>query len=310
MIQQQAGQQPPTIESAVESDHQAPKAAPKPSAYQRFSVLQRLEHILLLVSFTVLGVTGLPQKFSAQPWAVTMISAMGGIETTRIIHRGSAVILLVVTIYHFIAVAYRIYVERVAMTMLPGWQDVKDALQTLGYNIGVYKLAAKMGRYTFGEKVEYWAVIWGTVIMAITGFMLWNPIATTSFLPGEFIPAAKAAHGGEAILAVLSILTWHLYNVHIKHLNKSMFTGEISRHEMVEEHPLELAQIEAGRTRPEPDAETRRRRMRTFVPFALVVSAALLVGLYLFVAYEQTAIPTLPADNTEVFVPQTPTAVP
>ncbi len=306
MIQQHAGQQSP----ATESDRKAAQAAPKPSAYQRFSVLQRLEHILLLVSFTVLGLTGLPQKFSAQPWAMTMISAMGGIETTRIIHRASAVILLVVTIYHFIAVAYRIYVERVAMTMLPGWQDVKDALQTLGYNIGVYKLAAKMGRYTFGEKVEYWAVIWGTVIMAITGFMLWNPIATTAFLPGEFIPAAKAAHGGEAILAVLSILTWHLYNVHLKHLNKSMFTGEISRHEMVEEHPLELAQIEAGQIRPGPDAETRRRRMRTFVPFALVLSAALLLGLVLFVAYEQTAIPTIPADNTEVFVPAPPTAEP
>ena len=90
-------------------------------------------------------------------------------------------ILLAVTIYHFVAVAYRIYVKRVAMTMLPGWQDVKDALQTLGHNIGLFKMAPKMGRYTFGEKVEYWAVIWGTVIMAITGFMLWNPIATTSF---------------------------------------------------------------------------------------------------------------------------------
>ena len=307
MIQQQAGQQAPTLED----DRQAVKAAPKPSAYHRFNPLQRFEHILLLVSFTVLALTGLPQKFSAQPWADTMIAAMGGIETTRIIHRDAAFILLLVTIYHFIAVAYRVYVERVSMTMLPGWQDVKDALQTLGYNIGVYKVAAKMGRYTFGEKVEYWAVIWGTVLMAITGFMLWNPIATTAFLPGEFIPAAKAAHGGEAILAVLSILTWHLYNVHIKHFNKSMFTGEISRHEMVEEHPLELAQIETGRTRPAPDEATRRRRMRTFVPFAVVLSVALLVGLYFFVAYEQTAIPTIPADNTEVFVPAaTATAAP
>ena len=60
---------------------------PQASAYQRFNVFQRLEHILLLVSFTVLGVTGLPQKYSAQPWATTMIGAMGGIETTRLIHR-------------------------------------------------------------------------------------------------------------------------------------------------------------------------------------------------------------------------------
>ncbi len=307
MIQQQVAQQQ---EQAPESAQSAMHVSPKPHAYQRFNVFQRLEHILLLVSFTVLGVTGLPQKYSAQPWATTMIGAMGGIETTRLIHRYAAVILLAVTIYHFVAVAYRIYVKRVAMTMLPGWQDVKDALQTLGHNIGLFKLAPKMGRYTFGEKVEYWAVIWGTVIMAITGFMLWNPIATTSFLPGEFIPAAKAAHGGEALLAVLSIITWHFYNVHLKHFNKSMFTGDISRHEMVEEHPQELAQIEAGRTSLAPDAAAQRRRMRVFVPFAVALSLALLLGLYLFVAYEQTAIRTIPTENIEAFVPAAPNPVP
>ena len=82
MIQQQAGQQPP----ALENDRQAVQAAPKPAAYHRFNSLQRLEHILLLVSFTVLALTGLSQKYSAQPWADTMIAAIGGIETTRIIH--------------------------------------------------------------------------------------------------------------------------------------------------------------------------------------------------------------------------------
>ena len=82
-------------------------------------------------------------------------------------------------------------------------------------------------RYTFGEKVEYWSVVWGTVIMAVTGFMMWNPISTLRFLPGEAIPAAKAAHGGEAVLAVLAIIIWHFYHVHIKTFNKSMFTGKL-----------------------------------------------------------------------------------
>lgn len=307
MIQQQVGQQQNSLPA---TEHKAGGLGAKAAAYFRFSTLQRLEHILLLVSFTVLSITGLPQKFSNQPWAAAMIAAFGGIETTRIIHRYAAFILLAVTIYHFIAVAYRIYVRRVELTMLPSMQDMKDALQALGHNVGIFKLPPKMGRYTFGEKVEYWAVIWGTVVMAITGFMLWNPIATTAFLPGEFIPAAKAAHGGEAILAVLSILTWHFYNVHLKHFNKSMFTGKISRHEMVEEHALELSQIETGKTRPAPDDETQRRRMRVFVPFAAVVSIVLLIGLYFFVAYEQTAIPTVPTENVNVFVPATPTVIP
>lgn len=280
------------------------------AAYRRFNVFQRAEHILLLISFSVLAFTGIPQKFSSLPWASTMIGYMGGIEPTRVIHHWSAVILLAVTIYHFIAVAYRVFVKRVSMTMLPGWPDAKDALRTLGYNVGIYKTPPKMGRYTYGEKVEYWAVIWGTLIMAITGFILWNPIATTAFLPGEFIPAAKAAHGGEAILAVLSILTWHFYNVHLKHFNKSMFTGDISQHEMVEEHPLELAQIEAGHLQGVPDTTTMAQRMRVFVPVAAALAILMLLGLYFFVTYEQTAIAVAPVSTIQVFVPATPTVQP
>ncbi|MCZ7666212.1 MAG: hypothetical protein M5U34_02700 [Chloroflexi bacterium] len=59
------------------------------------------------------------------------------------------------------------------------------------------------------KKIEYWAVIWGTAVMILTGFTLWNPIAITQFLPGQFIPAAKTAHSAEALLAVLSIVVWH-----------------------------------------------------------------------------------------------------
>jgi len=283
---------------------------PKNAWYLRFNQWQRLEHITLIVSFTVLAVTGLPQKYSSQAWASTMIGGMGGIEATRLIHHAAAVILLIGTIYHFTAVSYKIFVKRVAMTMLPSFQDAKDGLQNLAYNVGIAKRLPQMGRYTFGEKVEYWAVVWGTVIMAITGFMLWNPIATTTVLPGQFIPAAKAAHGGEALLAVLSILTWHVYNVHLKHFNKSMFTGKLERHAMEAEHPLELAAFEAGVRRPEPDAVTLRQRMRVFVPVAAVLSVALLVGLYFFVTYEQTAITTVLTQKTEIFTPLTPTAQP
>ncbi|HAJ36916.1 MAG TPA: cytochrome C [Chloroflexi bacterium] len=273
--------------------------------YDRFNLFQRIEHGVLLVSFTVLAITGLPQMFSLQPWAVFMIAALGGIETVRIIHRAAAVLLIVGTIYHFVAVSYRIFVRRVAMTMLPGWQDVRDGLQALGYNVGLVKTPPRMGRYNFGEKIEYWAVIWGTVVMVLTGFMLWNPIATTTFLPGQFIPAAKAAHGGEALLAVLSIITWHFYNVHVKRFNRSMFTGKISHEEMEEEHALELEAL-TRRERSEPDPEGVQRRQRLFTPVAAVITTALLIGLYFFVTYEQTAITTVPRQQVDVFTPLTP----
>lgn len=281
---------------------------PPRKEYYRFDRFQRVEHLLLIVSFTTLAVTGLPQMYSLQPWASFLILGMGGIEFVRVLHRLAAVVLILGSIFHFVALAYRLLVRRVALTLLPGWQDLRDGLQALGHNLGLVRQPPRMGRYNFGEKVEYWAVIWGTVVMVLTGFMLWNPIATTSLLPGAFIPAAKAAHGGEALLAVLSILTWHFYNVHVKRFNRSMFTGYISHAEMEEEHALELEAIEQGRAERGTDAAALRRRQRIFVPVAAAITGLLLVGLYFFVTYEQTAIATVPRQQVEVFVPATPVA--
>jgi formate dehydrogenase gamma subunit len=275
----------------------------EPQYYIRFNRWQRLEHLVLLTSFTVLGLTGIPQLFATSGWGPTLIGWMGGIEFIRIVHRVAAVVLMLGTIYHGGVVTYRVFVERVRLTMMPGWKDVTDAFQSLSYNLGFSKDPPRMGRYTFGEKAEYWAVIWGTVVMIVTGFMLWNPIATTRFLPGEFIPVAKVAHGGEGLLAVLSIVVWHMYHVHVKSFNRSMFTGRISRHEMEEEHPLELEEIEQGIADRPVDPDLMRRRRLIFAPVAVVISAVLLTGLYIFVTFEQTAITTVPRQSIEVFVP-------
>jgi cytochrome b subunit of formate dehydrogenase len=278
----------------------------KQKTYPRFDLGQRIEHAVLLISFTTLAVTGLPQKFADASWAQIMVQLMGGIETIRIIHRVAAVVLMLGSIYHGGIVTYKVAVKRVHLTMLPGWGDVKDAFQQFFYNLGWKKSLPQMGRYTFAEKAEYWSLVWGTVMMIITGFMLWNPIATTKLLPGEFIPAAKAAHGAEAVLAVLAIVTWHVYHVHLKFFNKSMFTGRIDHHAMEEEHPLELARIESGRTEPPVDPAALRRRQRIFIPIAAVITLVLLAGLYIFVTFEETAIETVPRQNVEIFTPATP----
>lgn len=180
------------------------------------------------------------------------------------------------------------------------------------YNLGLGKKRPQMGRYTFEEKAEYWAFVWGTVIMAITGFLMWNPIAATRILPGQFIPAAKAAHGGEAVLAVLAIIVWHMYGVHIKRFNKSMFTGRQTEEEMLHEHPLELADIKAGVAQNPVDPATLRKRQRLYFPIAAVLAGVMLVGIYGFVTGEETALTTIPPqpDQPEVFVPLTPTPLP
>jgi len=151
-----------------------------------------------------------------------------------------------------------------------------------------------MGRYNCKEKMEYWALVWGLVVMALTGFMMWNPILTSKILPGQFIPAAKAAHSAETILAVLAILLWHFYNVHLRGWNWSMLTGKLSHTEMEEEYAGELDKIDAGQDPLTISPRQYKRRMNVFVPLSIVVSSSLMLGLYKVATFEQTALITLP----------------
>ncbi|HZW02652.1 MAG TPA: cytochrome b/b6 domain-containing protein, partial [Anaerolineaceae bacterium] len=199
-----------------------------PESYNRFQIAQRIEHIVLILSFTILALTGLPQKYPLSPISQGIVGALGGIEAIRIIHRVAATIFVLESVYHLVYVGYMLFVKRRQASMVPTLDDGKDAIQSISYNLGLTKQEPKMPRFNFAEKMEYWAMLWGLLVMAVTGFMLWNPIATARILPGEFIPAAKVAHGGEAILAVLAIIIWHFYNVHIRTFNKSMFTGKLS----------------------------------------------------------------------------------
>jgi cytochrome b subunit of formate dehydrogenase/mono/diheme cytochrome c family protein len=278
------------------------------SYVNRFNLAQRIEHIVLIVSFTTLALTGLPQKYPLAGVSQAMVNLLGGIEAVRIIHRIAATLFILEAVYHVVFVGYHLIVRRTRATMLPGIKDGKDAIDSLRYNFGLSKKAPKMPRFNFMEKMEYWAMIWGLLLMGVTGFMLWNPIATARILPGQFIPAAKVAHGGEAVLAVLAIILWHFYHVHIKQFNKSMFTGKMTRHEMIEEHGEELEMIERGQTHVEPTREVARKRLMLFAPFAAVLTLVMLVALYVFVTYEETALAYVPpAEEVEAFVPQTPT---
>ena len=261
--------------------------------FPRFTSVQRVEHALLILSFTTLAVTGMPQKFASAAISELVIRLLGGIEIVRIVHRWAAALLMLQTIYHLADVAYRALVLRSRLSMLPRYWDLIDAWQAVRYNLGLAPARPKMRRFTFEEKVEYWSLIWGTVLMILTGFMLWNPIAAARFLPGQFIPAAQAAHGAEAVLAVLAIVIWHGYSVHVRHFNRSMWTGYLDEETMREEHALELEEIQTGRAPAPPDTAAVARGRRIFLPVAAVVGLALLYGVYVFVTFEQTAIATL-----------------
>lgn len=287
-------------------------APAQPRVYVRFALADRVQHLLMLLSFTTLAITGLVQEFALNPVSLFIIRLWGGVDNIRQTHHAAAILLILVGIYHLIGVGYKVFVLRQRLTMLPSLQDVKDAWMAFTYNIGLGKTRPQMGRYTFEEKAEYWALVWGVVIMAITGFMMWNPLTTVKFLPGEFIPAAKAAHGAEAVLAVLAIIVWHMYGVHLRRFNKAMWTGRQTEEEMLHEHPLELADIKAGEAGQTPQPAALRKRQRIYYPVAAVLGVAMLFGVYGFVNGEQTAITTIPpqANAVPVYAPQTPTPLP
>jgi formate dehydrogenase subunit gamma len=281
--------------------------------YERFPLARRIEHVTMLLSFSTLGLTGLVQKYALSSISQFLVNAMGGIENVRAVHHFAAIILMFGTMYHIIVLGYNLYVLRMSVSMLPVFQDAKDALQALMYNIGFGKSRPQMGRFTFEEKAEYWAFVWGTVVMGLTGFLMWNPITAAKFLPGEFIPAAKAAHGGEAVLAVLAIILWHMYGVHIKFFNKAMWTGKLTEEQMLHEHPLELADIKAGIANRRPSPELIRKRQKIYFPIASILTIGMLAGIYGFINGEDTALKTVPPQDSqqvEVYVHQTPTARP
>lgn len=243
----------------------------EPEWFLRFNVSQRLQHAILAVSFVALVVTGIPQKYPDWPLATWTIEQLGGIESSRLIHRSFAVAFVALSVYHILEIGFLAFRGRLRPTMVPNLKDVLDALAMLRYSLGLAPAPPKFGRYEYRQKFEYWGIIFGSAIMISTGLVLWFPVVVTEVLPGQVVAAAREAHGGEATLALLTIVTWHLYSVLISPAafpgDYSIFTGRISRERMIEEHPLEYRslrrQAEADKAEA-PVRDVRAERARQF----------------------------------------------
>jgi cytochrome b subunit of formate dehydrogenase len=220
----------------------------KDSAYVvRFGRRNRIEHMVVMVLFLVLALTGFPQKFHDGGVAKAIVSALGGIDRVRYFHRLAGILFAGLTVSHLVSVLAAVITGRSSLAMVPTAKDFRDAITTLRYYLGVSDVRAQFDRFDYKEKFEYWGLVFGGLVMITTGFVLLFPIAATRFLPGEIIPAAKVAHGNEGLMAFLVVIIWHVYNVHLAPevfpFNKAIFTGKISRERMRHEHPLEYARM-------------------------------------------------------------------
>jgi len=215
----------------------------------RLTANQRVQHWLLLTSFIVLVLSGFALQYpdSVLAWL------LGSNEyLRRIMHRIAAITMLVVGIYHLLYLAFSKDGRRWVRDMLPKLKDVRDVIGNFSYYLGLKHARPKIARFGYAEKAEYWAVIWGTFIMGLTGLMIWFKISLFSFLARWWIDIALAIHFYEAVLATLAIIVWHFYHVifdpDVYPVNFAFIDGRMSENLFKEEHELAFEQMNQKRT--------------------------------------------------------------
>lgn len=214
-------------------------SARQEKTFARFTLGQRWEHAVLILSTFTLLVTGLPQKYREMSWSQDLLSTPERLELIRQIHHIAAIILAMEALYHLGRAIYLISRRKLSAAMFPNMQDIRDAWQMLQYLFFLRKEKPAFGKFNFEQKVTYWFLFFNFAIMGVSGFIIWFPVTFTLFLPGGVVPASKMAHSTESVVAAIFILVWHFYHVHFERLNLSIFTGRLSEKEMREFHGRE-----------------------------------------------------------------------
>jgi formate dehydrogenase gamma subunit len=173
----------------------------------------RIAHWGVILSFPTLVFTGFALKFPEAWWARPLLVWEGHFAFRGIVHRTAAVVLVAATVYHVIHLALNRRDRLFLKAMLPQIKDAKDLVQVLSYNLGLTKIEPRFAKFNYAEKMEYWAFLWGTAVMAVSGLLLWFNNFTLRYLPKWVSDAATAVHYYEALLATFSILIWHFYMV-------------------------------------------------------------------------------------------------
>lgn len=228
---------------------------------QRFTRAQRITHLMVIVSFLSLALTGMMLKFSGVPWARGVANALGGVRVAGVIHRTAAVITFGYFAFHLASLVRFKQRRKISWVELAfgknslmfNRKDLQDFGATFKWFFGMGPRPA-YGRWTYWEKFDYLAVFWGVAIIGASGLMLWFPEFVTKFLPGSLINVATIVHSDEALLAVGFIFTIHFFNTHLRPeafpMDTVVFTGIVPVEEYKKDRPAEYARLkETGELR-------------------------------------------------------------
>jgi len=204
----------------------------------RMSLSQRWQHFVLGVSFVVLAATGFALKYP-DSWIAKLLGSNEAVRSWT--HRIASIVLLLVGCYHLVYLASTRDGRKLFRDFLPVKKDLDDFTQNARYLTGASKRKPRFARFGYAEKMEYWAVIWGTIIMGATGLGIWFKLGVTKFLPRWIVDVALTIHYYEAILACLAIVVWHFYHVifdpDVYPFNWACWKGKVSKKWQQEEHP-------------------------------------------------------------------------
>jgi formate dehydrogenase gamma subunit len=232
--------------------------------YLRMNKSERIQHFLLFTSFITLILTGFGLKFPEAFWVRWIVFIIGenAFEARGIVHRIASIVMIVASLYHLYYILFTTRGKQLVRDFLPRKQDLIDFKDSMLYLIGKTDIKPKLGRFSYIEKMEYWAVVWGTVIMGATGFILWFENTFLKIVGTEGMEISTAIHYYEAILASLAILVWHFYfifvNPDVAPMNKAWSKGYLTREQMKHEHPLELEELERKEAEVKAAAEKAR----------------------------------------------------
>jgi cytochrome b subunit of formate dehydrogenase len=220
--------------------------------YLRMTLNERFQHLNLFINFTILVITGFALKYPEAFWVSPITDVPLGMTFRGFLHRLCGVATVSLSGYHLLYCAFTERGRGIIKDMIPGLKDAKDMWETLKNNFFINRPAKelKMGRFNFREKFEYLGLIWGTIVMTVTGFILWFKTEWLMYFPMWTYDVARAIHFYEAILATLTIIVWHLYSVvwnpEVYPMSWAWITGNLTEHEMKLEHGLELEKIKAA----------------------------------------------------------------
>ena len=260
--------------------------------YQRFKPLHSRLHVMMVVSFLGLALTGMTLKFSYLPWAQALSDMLGGFESAGFIHRVCAIITFAYFIIHIWDLIRTKRKEGIswkkmifnANSMVPNRTDLKELFGTLRWFIGLGPRPA-YGRWTYWEKFDYFAVFWGVAVIGTTGLMLWFSETFTLFLPGWIINVATIVHSDEALLATAFIFTVHFFNTHFRPdkfpMDTVIFTGSVPVEELKEDRPREYAELmenqEILKHLVKPPSKQQEMAARIFGGVALFIGLTIII---------------------------------